>query len=606
MSYIRWKALLPLSVFLLLLSIWTLLFKDPALRWAVERAGSAAVGAKVDLADAHWSLTDGNVTLRGLQVTDPKAPMTNLVEVGDLVLDLGILPALEKKIVVDTIAARGIRFGTPRATSGALPKKDEPEATRLSSEVVEQWKSQVRVPSLDLSTLQKSVNVDAISADSLATLRAALHARAYADTVRDQFLADLAAADPRPAIDSAEALAERLRTANLRTLGIPGVRRAVADVRRSLAELGRIDDRLKALEAESGGNARGLTQKLEAIPAARTQDYAYARSLLQLPSFDIPSIGPQLMSDLVAEQFGTVLYWMQLAERYTPPGLTRRTQKGPERLRASGTTVLFPKETVYPAFLIRVAELSLSLAGEGATAGTYSARINGVTTQPAVYGAPTTFVLERAGSGVGARDIRVGGSFDHRKLPVRDSVAARMVAIPLPSVKLAGLGATVALGTGVSELHIERTGDALEGNWTWRAPRVRWTRDTTTRAATPTMRSVEDALWRALSRLDSVEIAATFGGTIGKPTLGIRTNVASAVGGALREQLGDEVRRAEAQVRARVDALVDTKVAEARGYADRAKNEVDGRIAAERTRLQTQRTALEARLRELVRIPGIG
>ncbi len=606
MSYVRWKALLPLSVFLVLLTVWTMLFKDPALRWAVQKAGTAAVGAKVDLADAHWSLTDGNVSLRGLQVTDPKSPMTNLVEVDELILDVGILPALEKKVVVDTIAARGIRFGTPRATSGALPVSDEPEAARVSSAVVDNWKSQVKVPSLDLSTLQKSVNVDAISADSLATLRAALHARAYADTARAKFLADLAAADPRPVIDSAEALAERLRTANLRTLGIPGARRAVTDVRRTLTELGRIDDRLKALEAEVQGNAAGLTQKLEAIPAARVQDYAYARSLLQLPTFDIPSIGPQLMSDLVAEQFGSVLYWMQLAEQYTPPGLKRRTQAGPDRVRASGTTVLFPKETVYPSFLLRVAELSLSLAGEGATAGNYSARIDGVTTEPAVYGAPTTFRLERVGTSSDARNIRVGGSFDHRAAPVRDSVSARMVAVPLPTVKLGGLGATVALGAGVSELQVTRTGNALRGHWTWRAPNVRWARDTTARAATPTMRSVEDALWRALSRLDSVEIAATFGGTLEQPTLAVRTNIATAVGSALREQLGDEVRRAEQQVRARVDALVDARVTEARAYADRARTEVDQRIGAERARLQEQKTALEARLRELARIPGIG
>ena len=113
-------------------------------------------------------------------------------------------------------------------------------------------------------------------------------------------------------------------------------------------------------------------------------------------------------------------------------------------------------------------------------------------------------------------------------------------------------------------------------------------------------------LWRAVSRLDSVEIEATFGGTLSSPTLGIKTNIAGAVGDALREQLGEEVRRAEQQVRARVDALVSEKVAEARTYADSARGEVDTRIAGERARLQEQRTALEAKLRELVRIPGIG
>lgn len=605
MRYVRWKALLPLGVVLALMAVWTLLFKDRAVRWAVERGGTAAVGAKVDLAEAHLSVADGHITLRGLAVTDPQAPLTNLFEVEDLVFDVGVVAALERKVIVDTVAARGIRFRTPRATSGALPPGEESEDAAASSEVVARWKSQVKVPALDLSTLQRAVNVEAIAAESLATLRAARHARAFADTARAKLLADVEAADPRPAIDSAQALSARLRTADVRTLGLAGARQAVTDVRRTLANLTRVDDRLKALEQEVRGGAAGLTQKFDAIPAARAQDYAYARSLLRLPSFDIPSIGPQLFSDLVAERLGGVLYWLEVAERHAPPGLQRAMRKGPDRARASGTTVDFPKETVLPTFLLRVAELSLTLAGEGATAGSYAARLTGVTTQPAVYGAPTTFRFDRNAEGPDARDIRVAGMFDHRGAPVRDTIGARMLGIPLPTVPLAGLGATVELGKGLSDLQLSRTGDALTGRWTWRTTQVRWTRDTTARAATPAMRAVEDALWRAMSRLDSVEIEATFGGTIGAPTLGIRTNIANAVGGALREQLGEEVRRAEQQVRGRVDQLVNERVAEARAYADGARSAVEGRIATERERLQEQRAALEAKLRELTRIPGI-
>jgi len=190
---------------------------------------------------------------------------------------------------------------------------------------------------------------------------------------------------------------------------------------------------------------------------------------------------------------------------------------------------------------------------------------------------------------------------------VRDTVGARFSGITLPQFPLAGLGATVIMGQGLTDLQLERRGDSLTGRWLWRAPNVTWVRDSgAVRAATPAMRLVEDAIWRAMSRLDSVEIEARIGGSVNDPSLAIRTNIANAVGSALREQLGDEVRRAEQQVRARVDALVEEKVADARAYADDARAEVSARIAVERARLDEQKTALEARLRELVRIPGIG
>lgn len=605
MTWIRWKALLPLVVVLALIAGLTMLFADRLVERAVEATGTHLVGARVDLASADLHVADASLELRGLEVTNPGKPMTNLVEAAAVELDLRVLPLLEKKVLLDTVAMRGLRFNTPRKTSGAIAR---PSATALAARrSVTDWTAQVKVPPLELATLTRAVNVEGISAESLATLRAARHAVAYVDTAKARLVADLQALDPRPTIDSARVLAERLRTANLRTLGIGGARQAVTDVRRTLADLQRLDDRLKGFEGEVRANAGGLQSRLDAISGAREQDYAYARSLLRLPTFDLPSLGPQLFSEVVATQVAEILYWVRLAEDYIPPGIQRQMRPGPKRLRASGTDVSFPRQRTSPDFLMRVAELSLAIGGEGAAAGEYEARLTGVTTQPAVYGAPTTFAMTRSGGRAGPSDARVAGMLDHRGAPVRDTVAARFSGIALPTVPLGGLGATVALGAGSSELRFSRSGGTIDGRWTWRAPNVAWTRDSgATRASTPALRLVEEALWNAMSRLDSIEIEARFSGDVAKPTLGIRTNLANAVGNALREQLGDEVRKAEEQVRAKVDALVQEKVAEARAEADKVKAEAVARVEAERARLDEQKKALEAKLRELVRIPGIG
>jgi hypothetical protein len=224
-----------------------------------------------------------------------------------------------------------------------------------------------------------------------------------------------------------------------------------------------------------------------------------------------------------------------------------------------------------------------------------------------VYGAPTTFAVSRTAGQAGPRDIRIDGFFDHRRAPVRDTVSARLAGIDLPTFPLGGLGGAVRLGTGDSRLTLERSGDELRGRWLWRAPNVTWQRDTTRpRPADARAAQVEDVLWRALARIDSVEIDAEIRGSLRAPRLAVRTNIAEAVSAALKAQLADEVRRAEQQVRARVDALVDRQVAEARAKADAARTQVMARIDAERQRLEAQKAALETRLRELTRIPGIG
>jgi uncharacterized protein (TIGR03545 family) len=610
MKWIRWKALLPLAVLLLLVVGFAILFLDPSVRRGVEVGGTAAVGAKVDLAKARVGILDGSVRFTGLAVTNPGKPMTNLFEAEEIVFDVDLVPALEGKIVIDTVAARGLRFGTARKTSGAIPRDPSPEDGEPSAvrKIVDDWVAQVKVPPLSLSTLTQTVNVDAISAESLATLRAARAVGSFADTARDRFTSGIRALDPRPAIDSAEALANRLRNANLRTLGIAGARQATTDVRRTLRELDALNDKLKAFEQTTKRDVDSLGGRLDAIGRARATDYAYARGLLRLPTFDIPAIGPQLFSGLIAEKVGEVMYWVNMAEQYIPPGIERQMQKGPERVRASGTTVRFPKAQRYPTFLARLAELSLAIGGEGASAGEYEATMVGVTSQPAVYGAPTRFVVSRAAGKVGPRDARISGSLDHRGTPVRDSLTARLTGFPLPTMPLAGLGAAVDLGDGTSELQLTRAGDRLAGTWLWRSTTVKWARDTTAqpRATTPMMRLVEDALWNAVARIDAVEIEARFSGSVTQPQLAVRTNIAEAVAGALRAQLGEEVRRAEQQVRAKVDALVDEKAREARAKADEVRTQAETRIAEERAKLEAQKAALEARLRDLVRIPGIG
>jgi len=607
---IRWRAVLPLAVVLSLGVLFTVLLLDRAVRRGVEAAGTAAVGARVDLAEADVQLRAGRVRLSGLAVTDPAQPMRNLLEAEELVFDVGMRPALEGKVVIDTLAARGLRFGTRRTVSGAIPRPPgpvAPEEPGAIQQAVDAWMAQVKVPPLELSTLTRAVNVDAIAAESLATLRAARLAQATADSARERFTTGLRAADPRPTLDSAEALLARLRGADLRSLGLVGARNAVRDVRRTLRDLQQIDDRFAAFEKGTRASLDTLGRRLQAIPEARTADYAYARSLLQLPTVEVPAIGPQLFAPVLAEKVGAVMYWVQVAERYVPPGITRQMRAGPSRARASGTDVLFPKSQVYPDFLARLAELSLAIGGEGAAAGAYTARLEGLTTRPAVFGAPTTFLVSRTGAAVGPRDVRISGSLDHRGAPARDVLEARLRGIPLPTFALGGLGGSVALGDGVSELRLRRDGDRLDGRWVWRSTSVRWQRDSlATRSSNPTTRLLEDALWRALGRIDSVEIEARFTGALTKPALAVRTNIADAIAGALQAQLGDEIRRAEAQVRARVDGLVADAERQARARVEAVRTEAEGRLTAERARLEAQRAALEQRLRELARIPGIG
>src|SRR5262245_20279098 len=146
MKLFRWKAIVPMLLAAALMSVAWILLIDGALRRGIEWVGTELVGAKVELASARLRLRHGDLVLKGLQVTDPQSPMKNMVEIPEMVLDLDNRALLDKKAVIETLAVRGVRFGTPRQTSGALP--DLPPTAGLVTRRVMNWADQVPVPSL--------------------------------------------------------------------------------------------------------------------------------------------------------------------------------------------------------------------------------------------------------------------------------------------------------------------------------------------------------------------------------------------------------------------------------------------------------------------------
>jgi uncharacterized protein (TIGR03545 family) len=624
----RWKAIGPLALFLVLVGVLYWLLVDPLVRRGVEVGGTALVGAKVDVAAADVRLRDGVVMLKGLAVTNPSSPMTNLIEADQIVVNVRVAPLLEKKLIIDTVAFRGLKFGTPRRTSGAIadPKGGSGEVGRA----VQSWLTQLPIPQFSLAGLGRVVNVEAVSPESLTTLRQARALQALADSARTVWLGRVTQLDPRPQIDSAMALAKRLEGQSVRSLGLAGARDAATSAQRTITALTQLDNRLVALQRGIDTGVTRARDGLAALADARRADYAYAMGLLKLPSLEAPSLGPALFGRFAAQQLAPVLYWLGIAERYMPPGIKARLHQGPDRVRAAGTTVVFPEQQHLPSFLLHLAEATLEIGGSGAAAGNYDARVVDVTSAPDLIGRPTTFQAARTAGRVGPETVRLGGLLNHVGQTIRDSLSAFVGGVGLPTIALAPLGVELGLGCGTTELVLRRVGDSLDTRFTWSSSDLHWGRladsagaagavegakaaeaaggAETQRLSTKGVgqalqRSAEDVVWRTLTGLKDVRIEARLTGSVQRPRLAVGSNVARAVADGLQEQVGRQLRETEATVRARVDSLVDQRVVQAQNAVSAFQTQALDRVAAERQRLDQAKRDLEARAKALIGIP---
>ena len=624
----RWKAIVPLGVFLVLIAVVWMLFLDVVVERGVERAGAMLVGAKVDLAEADVRLREGSVILRGLEVTNPDHPMTNLVQADEIVVDIRKAPLLLKKLIIDTVALRGIRFGTPRAESGAL---DNPPAGsgRIWREI-DGWAETVRVPPFSLEGLGQVVNVGAIQPESLQTVAAARGVRAFADSLGGTWDRQLSALNPGPMVDSTRALITRLQQADPVRLGVSGVTNLANSARTTLTSVQDLRRGVASLDSTARGELDQARARVAALAQARSADYAYALGLVHLPSLHGPDISPSVFGDVAVQWVRPVLYWLRAAEEYLPPGLDPRRYTGEKRTRRPGTTVLFPSRDGLPRFLLEHGEADLELGGTGVTAGQYSAQISGLTSAPTLYGKPFRMLVERAAAARGPSDLRVSAMLDHVSAPIRDSLAAAVRGVRLPTIDLGMLGARLTLGDGSSELSLQRSGDQIAARWSWQTGNATWERlqrqsaveepgadqptpdtlSSDTRPPTPdtaigSQNWARDLLWRAVSGVSDVQIDVRLSGDIRHPDMHVASNVGDVIAQSLRRELGAEVQRAETEVRARVNALVEDEMARAQTAVDSLRSKVTDQIAPQATRVTELEAQLQQEIRNLTRrLPG--
>ena len=114
-QWIRWWGL---GVFLFIALFWWLCI-DFIVKTAIETVGTEAVGAKVELAGASVTLLPTSLTLKQLRITNPDAPMQNIVEVGNISAGIDSLELFGRRLVINEMDLSGLQFNTPRKSSGA-------------------------------------------------------------------------------------------------------------------------------------------------------------------------------------------------------------------------------------------------------------------------------------------------------------------------------------------------------------------------------------------------------------------------------------------------------------------------------------------------------
>ncbi|MDQ7771994.1 MAG: TIGR03545 family protein [Elusimicrobiales bacterium] len=566
----RWSYVAPRLTLLVL--VWAFFFFafDPLLKWGMIKGIEKAAKAKAEIAELETGFFPPRLRMAGVAVGDSAAEFSNVVEFSELSFAAEGKPLLEKKLVSDEASLKGLRFGTPRKTSAKLPfVKEDKEESKLAAAMSAEAKSfaldRVTDIKADFSADYK-VEPDDLESVKLAKELEESYKTNYAGLAEKfddgKYKADMDALKAR--YEKAKGEKNFIKQA-----------KEYADIAKDAKKIMDAFKKDKAAAEAALAEAKGAFKKLE---EARKRDQAAVMEKMKLPSLDTRSIGRMLAGPMIAERTEQIMKWMAVAKKYMPAGAKGVLKNEAPR----GREVHFPKEKTYPTVLIRKLQLTGELGLDQPL--DYSGTIEGLTTQPQVYGRPTVAVIKGS---KGPRRLDFRGSLDATGDTLRTDSRLAYSGMAIGTMRLgspSSLSVEINGATGALEASAATEGDKVEGKASFRLSGASF-KPSAENIKAPQLRSAVESSFAGLT---SALIEADISGTVTKPELAVRTDLADNLSKAFSSAMGAELKKAQDAARAKVDEALKPYKDRLDSLASEKQAELSNKLKASGDRLSAE------------------
>lgn len=108
-------------VFVAVLAVFSLVFKNKLVSYAVRSSMQKIFLAKTDIAKVDLKILGASLEIQGLEQADKDSPMKNLFSIDKIAVDFNLNDLLKGKIHSENLEVTGVALGTERKVSGELP-----------------------------------------------------------------------------------------------------------------------------------------------------------------------------------------------------------------------------------------------------------------------------------------------------------------------------------------------------------------------------------------------------------------------------------------------------------------------------------------------------
>lgn len=467
MNFIRWKALIPTLIILVLTGVFTVFFLDGIIRKTIINAGESVFGAKVEVASVKTKFKNMSVTIQGLRIADKNDVWKNLLEVEKISFAANPLPLLSKKLLIDEMTTEGIKWGTKRETSGALPpgkqkklkKKQELEEKEdkdsVSGKLMASLKNKAASEVNNLAAISNIKEIQkqiadfdvkkAVDVNNLASLKEINNMKSELAEKEKKYKAmadginvDAKSKEITEALNSVKDL--RVKT----PADIAAAKEKISKLKETQEAASQMLEQIKTAKDNISADLGDQKNLLKRINDLKTADYDNIMSKLPIGNFQTGNITKTLVGPSCLNHVNTVVGYIKLVRKHTPKSSNKKTVKK----RLKGMDVTFEKEKEMPDFLIKKVKISGTTGGNGkdnAKAFDFSGNVLDITSNPALWGKPTTAQISGKQK---KQQILMQLLFDHTKEIPKDQMKVLMTGMTPDALGMGNMGEVLIIDDG--------------------------------------------------------------------------------------------------------------------------------------------------------------
>ena len=550
-QWIRWWGLGVFIAIVLLLWLGT----NPLIKWTLESAGTQAVGARVQLDSVNLGLNPVTLDVNRLQVTNPDAPLRNLMEVRHIQISLDGYALLRRQFIAENMAVEGLRFDTARQSSGAIDgrwfsgKKDksEDEGTDLGA----------LLPGIQMP------DPDKIIAEQRATLTGKVDdIDSQAQQIVQRWNQRIDTLPNQDSVDQYKKRWQALSKQNPLSRAV-GVKDLKKDIDKDLATVRSLDEQLK----QDRKKLADLSEQARTLPSREADRLMAASGLDQ----GFKGVTRKLLGEQLNSWVDMGLTGYRLASEQMAGSKQEKPSKPP---RGEGQYIRFPEKEPLPQFLIKRAAVD-GIADMAGSAVNFSGSLRNITHEPKIWGKPMTLDID--GSGAGGTALTMQGNFDHTGDTGKDTLTFSVKKLTLKDATFsASKTLPIVLQQGLADINgtLSVTDGQLDASVNTRVNQARFSAGGEDTGATT------QRLARAIEGVSGFDLNLSLTGPLASPKIGMNSNLDKIIGQALGEEVRGEVAKARAKLEARLRDELGAKldaVAARQGALDQYKQQIEQR-----------------------------